>query len=70
MSDDVLNAILTALPELQQGQSRLETGRQELEHDLTGLRTDLMARMDRRHDTLTCIREDIDGNMRASNSDP
>jgi hypothetical protein len=42
MSDDVLIAILT---ERQHGQSRLETGHQELESDVTGLRSDLIARM-------------------------
>ena len=79
MSEDVLSALLTAMAELQLGRSRLENGQQELEHDLgnkhdglhselSGLRIDLMARMDRLQNTLATMREDIGVNMRAYNA--
>jgi hypothetical protein len=81
MSDNVLNAILTGLTELQQGPSRLESGQQKLEHalsdkydglraELTGFRADLMARVGRLQNTLTAIREDISMNMRSSDAGP
>jgi flagellar hook-associated protein FlgK len=52
MSDDPTARILSALERLVQGQAKLDS-------DVTRLRSDLMARMDRIQNAITAIRDDI-----------
>jgi hypothetical protein len=58
MSDDIMKRILDRLTSIENGQILVSTG-------ITGLRTDVMARLDRHQDVLTAIRDDLAVNFGA-----